>query len=980
MTKIKVEADISSVEAELNKIKQSLASVNAQMSGGNKISGSAAKKELEAMVKRADALAAALERVNKTGALHSKQASDAAKAYEQMARTTSRLERTSGERNGWASSWMRESGGDARTRAALARVNPPAHQNSSNQFSRMAQGIGTVAGAAIGGGGVGSIIGSAVGGFIGGPIGSAILGAIGGKLDKGYGDAKQSAVIFSDARKAMGGLGADFFKLRDTVQGLNSGLGITHIEAAQLAKQFIKTGNVTADNADDVGQSLKTAVGFSRSYGLDPSQGAQFFGTMRQNGVTRSEGDNRRLALMIGESVAKGGNTAKMDEVLSSVASFVSSSSRTTLSEANVGGYLSMLNSLTGTGLTGLKNSPENAAAMMASADQSVRGGGAMGEGSRNFLYRALQAQNPDMTSLDLDNMLNQGIFGNARKAFGKNSPLSKGAKELGDQSSAMHYQSLANGSKGSNLKAIMKALERESGGNIDMMTRNMRGVFGGSLSDNAAFFTGYRSDSGLGSLEKKLKAAGVDPEAIKINQMGAMAGVAMGDKDNLKTQWKKLQGMNMSKEDVASVNGSLANDDAFRNAIIKMTAKYDTDPGEKLRQNQADMADGIQELVEKLIPVENAIKDGIIELVRYLAPQSNWGKMMTERSHKDHAGDIIEEAKADPWKANILNEYAAVEGESARHNYLRDLRRKIAHTPNAYNKKFKDEFDGKFDFADKLDDYAGNTYLQGYKPGQSEAEEKPSLDLTSHLPKTVAPASGSYKEQVVAEAKRQGIPDDKIPPLLSLVNHESNFNPKALGPIITKGMHKGDRAAGQFQYMEKSSQGWDRFNNAENITHGVADFKKNLDKFGAVELAIAAHQTGSANKELLAGRIPGTHDGNQSTSDYVSDIMQGASAFSVDKMSGQQRKPDRDQQRKPERDQPDKNFNFNDYVSDIMQGASSYSKDQMPAQQRKPDRAQSDKNFNFNGMFTLKDMFGREAAEPVSFNTSFGAPRPAGT
>ena len=944
MTKIKVEADISSVEAELNKIKQSLASVNAQMSGGNKMSDSAAKKELEAMVKRADALAAALERVNKTGALHSKQASDAAKAYEQMARTTSRLERTSGERNGWASSWMRESGGDARTRAALARVNPPAHQNSSSQFSRMAQGIGTVAGAAISGGGVGSSVGSAVGGFIGGPIGSAILGAIGGKPDKGYGDAKQSAVIFSDARKAMGGLGADFFKLRDAVQGLNSGLGMTNIEAAQLAKQFIKTGNVTAEDADDVGQSLKTAVGFSRSYGLDPSQGAQFFGTMRQNGVTRSEGDNRRMAIMIGESVAKGGNTAKMNEVLSSVASFVSSSSRTTLSEANVGGYLSMLNSLTGTGLTGLKNSPENAAAMMASADQSVRGGGAMGEGSRNFLYRALQAQNPDMTSLDLDNMLNQGIFGNARKAFDENSPLAKGAKELDDQSSAKHYQSLANGSKGSNLKAIMKALERESGGNIDMMTRNMRGVFGGSLSDNAAFFTGYRSDSGLGSLEKKLKAAGVDPEQIKINQMGAMAGVAMGDKDNLKTQWKKLQGMNMSKEDVASVNGSLANDDAFRNAIIKMTAKYDTDPGEKLRQHQADMANGIQELVEKLIPTEIIIKDGIIELVRHFAGPSGKNdissneyvaKLDNERIKKKWG----EQYNSDPAIKGYLDQLSGESDPAAKTKLWIKLEKEsreknqAAYRANPYDAKVKARMEVDNQFF-KESGWRNDLWQPGDKP-ETVADEKSIVDLTSHLPKTVAPASGSYKEQIIAEAKRQGIPDDKIPPLLSLVNHESNFNPKALGPIITKGMHKGDRAAGQFQYMEKSSQGWDRFNNAENITHGVADFKKNLDKFGAVELAIAAHQTGSANKELLAGRIPGTHDGNQSTSDYV---------------------------------------------SDIMQGASSYSKDQMPAQQRKPERDQPDKNFNFNGMFTLKDILGREAAEPVSFNTSFGAPRPAGT
>ena len=63
-------------------------------------------------------------------------------------------------------------------------------------------------------------------------------------------------------------------------------------------------------------------VGMSRAYGLDPSQGVGFMGQMRGLGVTKDTQDSRRLALLIGETIAKSDAFSKADEVMEAIAGF----------------------------------------------------------------------------------------------------------------------------------------------------------------------------------------------------------------------------------------------------------------------------------------------------------------------------------------------------------------------------------------------------------------------------------------------------------------------------------------------------------------------------------------------------------------------------------------------------------------------------------------------------------------------------------
>lgn len=947
MQKIKVEADVSSVESELAKVKQAVTKVNAELASGGNMGESKAKKELDALVKRADALAAALERVNKANALHSKQANDAAKAFEQMARTSARLERNAGTSNPWASSWMQEAGSDAKIKAAMARVNPPVSGRWQGFGSQAAHAGSTVLGAIVGGGGVGSTAGSFLGSTVGklfskSPFamlaGGAVGGAFGGAADRGYGEAKHAAITFSDTRRALGGLSADFFKLRDTVQAVNQGLGLTHNEAAELAKQFVKTSNTTATDISDVAHSVKTSAGFARGYGLDPSQTNQFFGSMRQNGVTRSEGDNRRLALMIGEAVGKGGNVAKMDEVLSSVSQYVNGSTRASLSEANVGGYLSMLNSLTGTGLAGLKNAPGNAAAILSQADQAVRGGGALGEGSRNFMFRALSGTNADLSSIDLDLLLSQGLFGSSKGAFGGNSAAYKAAQLRGDQGLMSHYDDLAkNGS--TNLESIMTALERESGGDTRMLFKSMKGLFGVSENDAAALYSATKSDSGLGSLEASLAEAGVNLSDLKnMKSVATLAGLVNGGSAG--AQWKQLKGMGISKADAGEVDNILKTSgegDEFKKAIIRLTAKYDnTDPGDTLRKNQAEMKDLMQELVDDLLPIENAIKDGIVELVRHFDSDSGYVKAMDGAKLKQQWG---EQYKSDPVIASVLDQMAATPDEADKVKLFNKLKKDIsindqeAFVKNPYDPEVSKRQKAHQKFFDELG--INQSLWQGSdKPAMDVASAPADPDLSTHLPSHTAPAGKDWAGRLMKDLmEKEGLSKEAAAGVVGNLSHETgNFT----------AMQEKNPSAGRGGYGIAQWTGPRR----KNFEKYAADNGLSPDSYEA-NFGFLHQELNSSYAGVLKG-LKGAGSVAEATDLFARDF-EAPGVMAMDKR-----------------------------LSASEQAYSSL--DRMPTSQRsKPQSpSQSTQNVSFNGMFTLKDSLGRDVADPIT-HTWFGRPQPAG-
>ncbi len=78
--------------------------------------------------------------------------------------------------------------------------------------------------------------------------------------------AKQEATATDQLLRKSGDLSQSFDGLREKLRASGEGLGVLHVEAAQLANQYVSTAN---GQGGDIGGNLRTGFGLSRAYGLE---------------------------------------------------------------------------------------------------------------------------------------------------------------------------------------------------------------------------------------------------------------------------------------------------------------------------------------------------------------------------------------------------------------------------------------------------------------------------------------------------------------------------------------------------------------------------------------------------------------------------------------------------------------------------------------------------------------------------------------
>jgi hypothetical protein len=498
-------------------------------------------------------------------------------------------------------------------------LTPTKSKYSGNLASAVAGMAGGLMTGGSGGNGL-ATAGSAFGGMVGGAfglpgamIGGALGGLVGGVVGNGLGDAKEEAIGVTDLRHSLGATRTDFNLLRESTRAAASGMGITYQESVKLAKHFSHNANMLGKDAGSLAAEVRLASGFSRSLGLDPTQGVEAMSTLRNTHATANEADSRKLAMTIADGINKGGMSSKGDEVLSAIANFAQATARASLQAPNVVGYTDFLSNLASMRVPGLD--VQGSASLMGKADSSIR---AHGDAATDTfkLGAYMSAFGNEFSAADMQLYTAGGAMGTSRKTAQEILDDPRATEER--KASARRVLASGNADR-PNQDIMMQQLGRFQRGTSEYELSGAR-VFGMEQTEFRKFDKAYYANGAGGSpaMQDRLQGMGVKVGKLdsgKFMHMGALLG---SNKDELQAEAEKLirgEGYDkaLSDKEKASLHGALKsdNEEQLRQAIIKLNEDRSLiDDGKAVRQNTADMKNEITKLASALLPKVDALRE----------------------------------------------------------------------------------------------------------------------------------------------------------------------------------------------------------------------------------------------------------------------------------------------------------------------------------------------------------------------------------
>ena len=425
---------------------------------------------------------------------------------------------------------------------------------------------GLVGGAAsqVGGLGGGITSGALAGGLAAGPLGAVLGGLTGGltSMLSMVSEARDLAISFDTLKRTLGDVGVSFERVKGATHTLADDYALSDTEASSLMKRYANLSGGPGKDPKALGDEVGVGVGFSRSFGLDPTAGVDFFGKMKGMGVTKNADDNKRLALMIGESVAKAGELPRMGDVLASLGRYVEGAARTSLSTPGTNDWLARMAALQNTGLAGMN--PTNAGNIIGTIDSTIRQGGTT-EAGKNFMSGVLQREK-NLTPIQAEIQMEGGAFGSGKSAFGPESPMAAFyAKFGGGPKSGKTW-----GDEESTVGTLQKQLiEQYANKAPDLLLNAFKTTFGTSYGQSAAWLSSKPADNDR--MISRMQRLGINPKEVsgsgvsRLAQIEADSSLTEAEKD---TQTKEAAGKN--QEDT---EGSKAREaaEATANAVRRL-------------------------------------------------------------------------------------------------------------------------------------------------------------------------------------------------------------------------------------------------------------------------------------------------------------------------------------------------------------------------------------------------------------------------
>lgn len=465
-------------------------------------------------------------------------------------------------------------------------------------------------------GGAGGVAANALGAGMSSGFGAGLMGLMGGMLALGVGkivsaatekidQAERNAIAYDTLKRTLGDVNVSFRGLKTVVEGAAGNVKLTFEEATRLGSQFAKLGNLTADQYKTLGAEIETGTGLSRAYGLDPSRGVGTLGTLRGMRLTENEQDSRKMALLIGETIARSNAFAKADEVMDAIANYATMQARYGMG-ANVGGYAGALAALTSSGIKGLDVT--GSANILGAVNAALTNGGAKGEASQFFTgsIGASLGLNPFQTRV----LREGGAFGTLNDAFG-------------EDSAAAAFGLSGPGGSDTLLELTLSRLKRQYGGNKGMLADATANHLGIGMRQAMALISSTEKFGvgGMGQMAKTLEGYGVDLKDLNAGGIASLSKVLLGSDADRRGVAEGLRGR--TGKDALSASEQLRLDqvmtsgtvDQQKELLAQLVASRDQEAsqGKDIRDSKNAVENIKTLMAEQLLPVTQAMRDGIM-------------------------------------------------------------------------------------------------------------------------------------------------------------------------------------------------------------------------------------------------------------------------------------------------------------------------------------------------------------------------------
>lgn len=649
---------------------------------------------------------------------------------------------------------------------------------------------GAIAGANAGEGG-GGLLGGGLGLLKGFGIGSLAFGALklGQMGSEGMDMAKDRNGSLDTLKRQMGDLGVSFVTLKGLSEAAAEGMGINSKEAAELAQQFNHLSRGAEYSPEGLADAVRTGTGLGKAYGLDPSAGVGYLAGMRNIDPRQN---NRDLAIMLADTIARSGMNAKADEVMRSMTAYAQAVTRMSLSDPNMGAYSSAYSSLMGAGYRGMTG--DVASNVLMQANGAMTHMGAMGEASQNFTYTALRnAGGTGLNPFTARTQAEGGLFGTRASVFAGDTPLARLYSRMGENVSGL---ASGRGANTTNLEAIVNQIER-SGMKAGVKNDMLRNYFGlGSDQQSAALYNMALDSKGQkgGGLLGQIQRAGIDPKNINAGGLQTMAQIgkagSMADLQSIYGDMAKRTGKaQLTDGDKAMWQGAQGDFTKMQDALLKISASKDKEETDASRMNDSMKAIETAQITvgDKLLVPLNAIREGMLAMTGSGSDEGLHAKVL-----KIRRSEINERYDQQAHDALRVGQMASLDARTP--GYKMDAKTaKILNDSRDIEKKRKAELDA----------------LDAEEAARVAAERKPdpiASGVGPTAPATAPAGDGDKRARIAAMEKAHHQPAGM---LLGLWGTESGFGKKrGKGPDIKLKDGSVVNAVGDFQFLPSTAKG----------------------------------------------------------------------------------------------------------------------------------------------------------------------------